>query len=486
MGAVYEAEHVKTGQRVAVKLIRSDMLEKGSSLVGRFQREVKAARAIASPHVAKLFDAGTNPATGAPYMVMEYLVGEDLHQLLNRISPLSPVAALRIAAQVCLGLQKAHEAFITHRDIKPANIFLVRGKGQEIVVKILDFGIAKIKGDRPLGVETTGLTKTGGVLGSPRYMSPEQVRASKNIDSRTDLWSLGGVLYRALTGHELHESSRDLLDLAMAICSRAPTPVQDLAPWIAPDVAALVEGALRIDPKARFQSAEAMLEVIRPLTDESFALSEEMLVPLGDAERLVIAPKLERLSAKASLLLTVDTVGSTPAGPFHISELRQSGIVQHVKDGVTDAGAPYLAMDWQDGEDVAARLERGPLSVDETLTLAAQVADALAEMHERGLVHRNIKPSNLFLIGGRIDQVKVLDFGNFRLPDAASLFRAHAMLGAPCYMAPEQIRGIAEDGIDARTDVGAGGGGGWVGFNAAVFSLPRVLRPLPLSALAMA
>ena len=453
MGAVYEAAHVETGQRVAVKLIRADVVGKGSSLLGRFEREVKAARAITSPHVAKLFDAGTDWATGAPYMVMEYLVGEDLQLLLDRISPLPPAMALRIAAQVCLGLQTAHAAHVVHRDIKPANIFLARGEGPEIVVKIVDFGIAKIKADRPLGLETTGLTKTGAALGSPRYMSPEQVGASKNIDFRTDLWSLGALLYRALTGHELHESSKDFLSLAMAICGRTPTPVQDLAPWVPPEIAAIVEGALQIDLEARFQSAAAMLNAIGPCIDESFTLSEDMLVPLGDAERSLIAPKLERFSSKASHLLTVNTVAPASANPPVVADHRQPGIVQHVKDGVSDAGAPYLMMEWQDGEDLAVRLERGALDINDALTLITHVADALAVMHERGIVHRHINPSNLFLVDGRIDQVKVLDMGIVRIPDAASFVRAETMLDAHGYMAPEQIRGIANEGIDARADV---------------------------------
>ncbi len=140
------------------------------------------------------------------------------------------------------------------------------------------------------------------------------------VDSRTDLWSLGGVLYRALTGQGIHASSSDLVELAMAICTKAPTAVQELAPWIPPEVAAIVDGALQIDAKDRFENAAAMFEAIRPLLVDGFGLSEEMLVSLGEAERLVIAPKFEKPASKAlRALTTLDTVAPTPSEPVVIS-----------------------------------------------------------------------------------------------------------------------------------------------------------------------
>jgi tetratricopeptide (TPR) repeat protein len=226
--------------------------------------------------------------------------------------------------------------------------------------------------------------------------------------------------------------------------------VQLLAPWVPADIVAIVHNALQIDPNARFQTAAALLDAIQPLLVDGFAFNEKMLVPLRDAERLLIAPQFEKPAAKASLLLTIDTLAPTGASPIVVPDLRRPGIVQHIKDGVTDAGAPYLAMQWQDGEDLATRLERGALDIDDTLILVKRVADALAVMHHRGIVHRDIKPSNLFLVNGQIDQVKVLDVGIVRLRDEASLIRME-ILGTPSYLAPEQVRN--EQAIDARVDV---------------------------------
>ena len=169
MGAVYEARATGTQERVAVKVMNSRLLELGGDGIHRFRREARAASAVDSKHIVRVIEFGDDEATGLLYLVMEHLEGEDLQHLVDRRGPLVPDAALRVAAQALIGLQKAHEARIIHRDIKPANLFLARGPDGEITVKLLDFGIAKIKAD-PLGaVHTTGLTNTGGILGSPLY-----------------------------------------------------------------------------------------------------------------------------------------------------------------------------------------------------------------------------------------------------------------------------------------------------------------------------
>ncbi|WP_437841022.1 protein kinase domain-containing protein [Sorangium sp. So ce1153] len=291
MGSVYEVELVETGELLALKCVEGELLNRSKNSVSRFQREVRAMGALDTEHIVRVRDAGTDPATGAPFMVMELLEGEDLQRLLDRVGKLEPDTALRIAAQVCVGLQKAHEARILHRDIKPANLFLARRGEGEIVVKILDFGIAKIKPEPHQSGPTTGLTRTGGIIGSPLYMSPEQARGLSDIDYHTDLWSLGVVLYRALSGRVPHEHIGAFGDLIMAICSVSPEPIQELAPWVGPEVAAVVHGALKFDAGDRFPSAAAMLDAIRPLLPHGSSLREEHLVPVSEATCAVIAPK---------------------------------------------------------------------------------------------------------------------------------------------------------------------------------------------------
>lgn len=262
MGVVYEARHTTTGRRVAVKVIATDHAKITDERVSRFQREARAASAIDSQNIVQVLDAGVDPATNTPYLVMEHLEGENLAQLLARLGMLAPEVSLKIIEQACAGIQKAHEARVVHRDIKPANLFLARRQGGEVVVKILDFGIAKIKPEE--GAITAELTRSESLIGSPLYMSPEQARGEK-VDHRTDLYSLGAVLYCALTGRAPHEGIEALGGLIVALCTTSPPPIQGAAPWVPPEVAAVVHRALELDPADRFQSAGSMLDALRKL-----------------------------------------------------------------------------------------------------------------------------------------------------------------------------------------------------------------------------
>jgi len=290
MGTVYEARHTGTGRRVAVKVLTNE-LAKNATLVERFYREARAAGAIEAQHIVQVLDTGTDPKTGAPYMVMEYLAGEDLYSLFYRLGALPPALALGIAAQACLGLQRAHDARVVHRDIKPGNLFLTQRDDGTYLIKILDFGIAKIRPDEVSQVDTGALTRTGSMLGSPLYMSPEQARGQKNIDHRSDIWSLGVVLYQALTGRRPHEDVDALGDLIIAICSEPAEPIQELAPWVPSEIAAIAHRAMSFDPAARYQSAAEMFDAIKPHLPGGPRIEAEMLVGLTDAERAVVAPR---------------------------------------------------------------------------------------------------------------------------------------------------------------------------------------------------
>lgn len=292
MGAVYEAVHTGTSRRVAIKVILGAEASTDEEMVGRFQREARAAGSIDTQHIVQVLDTGTDRESGLPFMAMEFLSGQDLDQLVQRLGPLSPDLVLRITAQACIGLQKAHEAGVVHRDIKPANLFLARRDGGEIIVKVLDFGIAKIRRDHLGSSEDQGLTRTGSMLGSPLYMSPEQAKGLKSVDHRTDLWSLGAVMYQVLTGRSPHQDQSTLGQLILAICSAPPALVQAYAPWVPPEIAAIVHGALTIDSEQRFQSAQAMHEAILALLPDGFALTEAMLAPLSEEARAIDAPRL--------------------------------------------------------------------------------------------------------------------------------------------------------------------------------------------------
>ncbi|KYF87290.1 hypothetical protein BE17_26915 [Sorangium cellulosum] len=296
MGSVYEAQHVGTLRRVAIKVISARLLASRDGGAQRFRREAKAAGAIESEHIVRIFDSGDDESSGMLYLAMELLQGEDLQGLIDRCAPLAPDTALRIAAQALLGLERAQEAGVVHRDIKPANLFLARGREGEITVKVLDFGIAKIRADVLSLPHTTGLTGTGSFLGSPLYMSPEQVESSRDVDFRSDIWSLGSALYCALSGRAPHQSAGSVSKLFVSICTAPVPPLQEVAPWVPREVAEVVHGALRIKPEERFPSATAMLAAVRALLPDGLALREEMLVPAQGA-RPVRGPAPPRAAA---------------------------------------------------------------------------------------------------------------------------------------------------------------------------------------------
>ena len=302
MGSVYAADEIATGKRVAIKVLHGNRAE-SADLMARFEREARVAGAIDTEHIVRCYATGTDPETESPYMVLEYLVGEDLQRALKRLGPLPPEVALRVVAQACMGVAKAHEAKIIHRDIKPANIFLAKGEGEVRTVKVLDFGVAKARRDPgDLGQSSTdgGLTRTGAILGSPLYMSPEQARSVKSIDHRADLWSLGVVLYQALAGRTPYEHISGLGDLILALCGDLPPSVQHFAPWVPPEVAALTDRALRIEPGERFQSADEMLAAVRELLPRGVEVHDDMLVALDDTTHDHVAPTYFRRAHTSS------------------------------------------------------------------------------------------------------------------------------------------------------------------------------------------
>jgi serine/threonine-protein kinase len=262
MGAVWVARHLQLDVDVAVKLMRPAYVSSADARA-RFEREAKASAHLRSPHFVHVLDYGVE--ADAPFLVMELLEGEDLQSRLRSEPRLSLADTQRIVHQIARGLRVAHEAGLVHRDLKPANIFLSR-QGNEEIVKVLDFGVAKVTGLEGSGAETA----TGVLLGSPQYMSPEQVRSSKELDRRSDLWSLGVIAFRCLTG-QLPFQGEAVGDLIIEIWTEPIPRASSLVPDLDPAVDAFLERALRREPHLRFQTADEM--------DEAFAVVAG--VPLG-------------------------------------------------------------------------------------------------------------------------------------------------------------------------------------------------------------
>ena len=316
MGAVYEAEHLVTGRRVALKVIVAHLLVKETGVIARFQREARASGAIDSQYVVQVLDSGVDGETKNPYLVMEYLAGEDLSQLIQRVGVLPPDLALRITAQACLGLQRAHDPGIIHRDIKSANTFLARRDNGEVVVKLLDFGIAKVRVDPLSESGDHKLTRTGSLIGSPLYMSPEQARGLKELDERADIWSLGVALYESLAGNTPNAHCESIGSLIFTLFSEDPEAIQNRAPWVQPDVAAVVHKALSREPSQRYASASEMHAAIVAITGPSLTIHEDMLAPLPDVTRTSVAP---RLVAGTTGSRVVRTTGTTDADALAVT-----------------------------------------------------------------------------------------------------------------------------------------------------------------------
>lgn len=264
MGAVWAAQHETLDIPVAVKFMDPRYVDM-DDLRSRFKREAKAAAQLRTPNVVQILDYGVEEKT--PYLVMEFLQGEDLGQRLAREGRLLLPEAIPIFTQIGKALRRAHEAGIVHRDLKPANVFLV-DHGDELLVKVLDFGIAKWLHPDLVG----DATKTGTLLGSPHYMSPEQVRGLKDVDHRSDLWSLGVIVYRTLTG-ELPFPGAQIGDVLLKICTERPIAPTLLAADLVPEIDAFMSKALALDVTQRFQSAKEMIDALTHLVGQTSSFS---------------------------------------------------------------------------------------------------------------------------------------------------------------------------------------------------------------------
>lgn len=274
MGTVYRAIHVTLGQRVAIKLISLEHSQSAEAR-RRFSIEAKAAAQLRSRHVVQVYDDGETPE-GNPYIVLELLEGETLEQRIEREHDLPLVDAARVVSHVGRALARAHAQGIVHRDLKPANIFLVKTEDDDgaWLAKVLDFGVAKL--DRP-GEKST--TQAGTMLGTPLFMSPEQVRGASSVDHRADLYSLGMCLYHMLTG-DFAFYSPNFHEILIGICTRPLPQLRAKAPWIPESVEGWFQRACAKEPLERFQSADEMIEALQAATG-GMALSMHQSFPEG-------------------------------------------------------------------------------------------------------------------------------------------------------------------------------------------------------------
>jgi eukaryotic-like serine/threonine-protein kinase len=257
MGAVYEGENVRIQRRVANKVLHPSFTQ-NEDVMARFQREAQAAGRIGNDHILEVLDLGSLP-DGSHFMVLEFLDGEPLSKRITRMGRMSPQELAPLARQMLKGLGAAHAAGIVHRDLKPDNIFILKEKaGQPDFVKIIDFGISKFQ---PLSGEGMKMTRTGAVMGTPYYMSPEQASGSREADARSDLYTAGVILYECVTGHVPFEGET-FNQLMFKIVLSEPPPLMETVPDLDPAFATIILKAMARDVSQRFQTADEFAKAI--------------------------------------------------------------------------------------------------------------------------------------------------------------------------------------------------------------------------------
>ncbi len=329
MGSVWVARHHSLDVDVAVKFVSKELLSGGDKLVvERFHREAKLAAKIESNHVVRIFDHGLTKTDGSPYIVMEFMRGESLAERIARLGRLAPGDAARIISEVANGLKAAHAIGIVHRDIKPHNVFLARARSGAEVAKLLDFGIAKTTnaGDE---VQKSLKTSTGVLIGTPQYMSPEQLMHAGPPDAGADLWALGVVAYETVTG-ALPFAGATLAATLLAITRAEVTPPSATFPGTPSELDGFFKRALAADPARRFASAEELADAF---AEAAGGMTPASIIPL-DAETkrapsLVLSPELtteQFLAAEATAAQTRANEAGSEVGfaPTQVDQARRA------------------------------------------------------------------------------------------------------------------------------------------------------------------
>jgi serine/threonine-protein kinase len=282
MGAVYEGENVRINRRVAIKVLHAG-LTANEEVAQRFEREAQAAGRIGNDHILEVIDLGTL-ANGDRFIVMELLDGEPLSSRISARKRLTPFELAPLVRQSLVGLGAAHRAGIVHRDLKPDNIFILKSKaGQKDFVKIIDFGISKFQ---PLAGDGMKMTRTGAVMGTPYYMSPEQASGSHEADQRSDLYSIGVMMFEAVTGQVPFDGTTFNQLMFKIVLSDVPRP-ESLVPDLDPAFATLISKAMARDPAQRFQSADQFIAAIDAWLKTGQAVS---VPPTADPAAAALVP----------------------------------------------------------------------------------------------------------------------------------------------------------------------------------------------------
>jgi serine/threonine-protein kinase len=279
MGMVVAAHHLQLDERVALKFLLPAAVA-NVEVVARFMREARAAFKIKSEHVARVTDVA-QLENGSPYIVMEYLEGGDLAQWLLQRGGMSIAQAVDFVLQACEALAEAHALGIVHRDLKPANLYCVQRADGALSIKVLDFGISKVTNS-----EQASMTRTNGITGSPLYMSPEHMKAARTVDARTDIWSLGVILFELITGRPPFEAEA-VTELVLKVAAEPPIALRRFRPDAPPELEAVIVRALEKDRDRRFQNVAEFAVALLPFGPPHARMSVDRIA--GTMERSAAA-----------------------------------------------------------------------------------------------------------------------------------------------------------------------------------------------------
>lgn len=274
MGYVVAAEHIQLGEKVAIKFLNSEG-NRDAGVVARFTQEARAAVRIRNEHVARVIDVATLDS-GAPYIVMEYLDGADLSDTVERAGRLDAQTAVGYVLQACEAIAEAHAAGIVHRDLKPANLFCVKRADGTVLVKVLDFGISKLLSWNDEHA-AAAVTTTSAVFGTPLYMSPEQMRSTKDVDGRADIWSIGVILYELLTGKAPFNGD-SLPQICTRIACEPPPPISAEELAIPKDLVRIILKCLEKDRAKRYPNIADLAADLLPYGPKHCGYSVERII----------------------------------------------------------------------------------------------------------------------------------------------------------------------------------------------------------------
>jgi serine/threonine-protein kinase len=340
MGVVLAARHLTLESEVAVKVLLPKF-QKDGVVRERFLREARAAATLRSSHVTQILDVGID-RLGAPYIVMERLHGQDLEKMLAENGPLAEKLALDYVAQACEALAEAHAAGIVHRDLKPENLFVSRvasGGAATEVVKVLDFGISKAS------YEDKRLTGTADVMGTPSFMSPEQFKSTRDVTARSDVWALGAILYRLLTGG-LPFEGRDYVELCSRIMTQAPDPIEHRRPNLSPAACAIVRRCLEKDPAQRYANAFELKEALRAallISKANHRLAMAATLPFDAMTAPVSLKTPAPTKKKRSFRSALYVLGAALAAALTVGAAHRSTVMHYVHPAPIQAEAPVRA-----------------------------------------------------------------------------------------------------------------------------------------------